>query len=352
MENVRNFRQVRKNGYDPSDVRRAFSEADDHLSNLKSTIDSGVATVDKLERELADLRNALRRNNSKPTFADLGSAFEQTLRVAEEQADKLVRDAEADAKVLRESARASAEELTRVTRQRSLQMMEDVDAELEDQRLDVERRISELVMEAEAKALQAQTIKETAQRREAALLAEVERDAAEVRSRLHQEIEDVKTELETLRQIAEREQLRIEREIKLALEEAERERLTRHEEAVRFVEERGREASDVIRTASDQADRMNDQTEEFTARARADAEALLKAARESASNLISRTRTRAETLSVLFDEHAAEMIDKAERRRASFLQQQETMREFSLELKALSSADALVSLDETEAQGN
>lgn len=101
MDVTRTFRSVRKNGYDPADVKRVFSDAESRMQELQQTSRAGLATVDKLERELADLRDALRRSNAKPTFADLGSAFEQTLRVAEEQADKLVNDAEADAKVAR-----------------------------------------------------------------------------------------------------------------------------------------------------------------------------------------------------------------------------------------------------------
>lgn len=348
MDITRNFRTVRKNGYDPSDVRRAFHDAESRMEELMQTTRSGAATVDKLERELADMRDALRRSNAKPTFADLGAAFEQTLRVAEEQADKLVADADVDAKVVRESARTTAELLTRTARQRATSLINDTESKIDEKRLGVEREISQLALKRESLILQGQTLKETAQRREAALVAEAERDASEVRSRLHQEIEDVKTELETLRQIAEREQLRIEREIKLALEEAERERLTRHEEAVAFVEAQTEEASISRSNASDEANNLMEQNDTFSASTRNDAEALLAAARESATNIISRARSRAETLPILFDEHAVEMMEKAERRRDGLERQREAMREFSLELKALASADAMVSIDESE----
>ncbi|MEG0363946.1 MAG: hypothetical protein RR600_09085, partial [Aurantimicrobium sp.] len=291
MDITRNFRTVRKNGYDPADVKRAFRDADLRMEELQQTTRSGAATVDKLERELADMRDAHRRSNTKPTFADLGSAFEQTLRVAEEQADKMVADAEADAKVVRESARALADQVTRTARNKANSLLNVTEAQIEDKRLDVEREVSQLTIEGETLILQGQTLKETAMRREAALVAEAERDAAEVRSRLHQEIEDVKTELETLRQIAEREQLRIEREIKLALEEAERERLTRHEEAVAFVEAQTQEASIIRRDDADEADNLNEQTDALLESARNDAQSLLPAARESATNMISRARS-------------------------------------------------------------
>ena len=347
METFKNFRTVRKNGYDPAGVKQIFRETESRIEELTQSIRLGGETVDKLERELADLRDALKRSNSKPTFADLGSAFEQTLRVAEQQADKLVADAVADANVVRESARASAEMLTRTSRNKATEIVSSAEAKIEERRLEVEREVSQLSMEAETLILQAQTLKESALRKEAALAAEVERDAAEERSRLHQEIEDIKTELDTLRQIAEREQLPIEREIKLALEEAEQERLSRHEEAVAFVGRQNSEALELQRVAAEEADNLKAQTDEYTAKTRADAEALLSAARQSATNLINRARSRAETLAILFDEHAAEMLLSADLRKDGLERQREAMREFSLELKALASADAMVSIDES-----
>ena len=102
------------------------------------------------------------------------------------------------------------------------------------------------------------------------------------------------------------------------------------------------------KAASDEVDNLSEQAEEFKLKTREDADALLDAARDSAMNLISRARSRAETLAILFDEHASEMMEKAERRRDALERQREAMREFSLELKALASADAMVSIDESE----
>jgi len=350
MDVTRNFKAVRRNGYDPAEVRRAFTDAEGRLDELKQSVVSGEATVDKLERELADLRDALRRSNSKPTFADLGSAFEQTLRVAEEQADKIINDADADAKVVRESARAHAETVTRDARVRANDLLASTEAQIDDTRVEVERQVTELTMIAESKALQAQTVTETAQRRAAALFAEAERDAAEVRARIHQEIEDVRTELETLRQISEREQFRIEREVKLALEEAERDRLARHEDAVRTVEAKQAEANQMSADAAEQINILNAESDAFLLKARADVDELLRSARDASAALINRARTRAETLTITFDEHVTEMLAKAERRADEIEREREAMRQFALELKALSSADAMVSLDESEAQ--
>lgn len=347
MENNFKFRMVRKNGFDPVGVKDVFRDKENRLEELSQSIRLGSETVEKLERELADLRNALQRSNSRPTFADLGSAFEQTLRVAEQQADKLVSDAVADANVIRESARAAAEMLTRTSRTKATEIINKAEAKIEEQRLDVEREISRLSLEADTLVLQAQTLKETASRKEAALIAEVERDAAEERSRLHQELEDIRAELDTLRQIAEREQLRIEREIKLAMEEAEQNRLTRHEEAVELVKQQNLQAMELQQAARLEADNLKEQTDEYLEKTQLDADALLIAARETATNLINRARSRAETLALLFDEHTEKMLVNADSRRDQLERQREAMREFSLELKALASADAMVSIDES-----
>jgi hypothetical protein len=46
------------------------------------------------------------------------------------------------------------------------------------------------------------------------------------------------------------------------------------------------------------------------------------------------------------------MLQKADRHREILERQREAMREFSLELKALASADAMVSIDESESLGD
>jgi cell division septum initiation protein DivIVA len=347
VEELSKFRTARRNGYDTEDVSRAFADITSRVERIEADRISAEKTADRLARELAEARATLKRASSKPTFADLGSAFEQTLRVAEEQASNMVQDSVAEAAVRRENARAVGEELTRSSRLRSEQLVAEAEAQAEELRVENKRRSMELIASAEAKQIEANTSTETAQRKAAGLVADAEREAADINSALHQEAEDVKTELSLLRQIAEREQLRIVREIRVAADQDERNRLALHEEAVAHVQSVTEQAALKVRDAADVAAQISNEAELFYAGARADSEALLANARETAKGLIARARSRAERLTTRYNEHASAIMADTEQRMAWLEEQQGALASFSHELRSMASSDSLVALDES-----
>ena len=182
MTDIRSFRTARR-GYDRQEVLRAISEANSKVEQLEADREVAEKTVDRLTRELTDLRGVLHRASSKPTYADLGSAFEHTLRVAEEQADKMVKDATAEARVLRESARAEAEQVTRASRLKAEKMVAESEARAEELRVETERRVTELNIQADARNSEARTSIEIAQRK-----ADVIRNAQALLARMEKEV--------------------------------------------------------------------------------------------------------------------------------------------------------------------
>lgn len=352
MDELGTFRTARRGGYDTEDVARAFTEISFRVERLEADRVSAEKTAERLSRELAEARATLKRASSKPSFADLGSAFEQTLRVAEEQAGKMVKDAAAESAVLRENTRAVGEQLTRSSRLRAEKLVAEAEGKAEELRVESDRRAMELVTTAEVKLIEANTSTETAQRKAAGFIADAEREAAEIHSALHQETEDVKTELSTLRQIAEREQLRIVREIRVAADQDERDRLALHEESVAHVQRVTEEATLKVRNASDVAAQMGIETEDHLAAARAESESILASSRKTANGMISRARVRAENLTTRYNEHALGILADTEQRMAWLDEQRHALEGFTLELRAMASSESLVSLDESEAQSN
>ena len=350
MDELSTFRTARRSGYDTEDVTRAFTEISSRADRLEVERASAEKSAERLSRELAEARATLKRASAKPSFADLGSAFEQTLRVAEEQAGKMVQDAAAEAAALRENARAIGEQLTRSSRQRAEKLVAEAEGKAEDVRVESDRRAMELISLAEARLVEANTSTETAQRRAAGLVADAEREAAEVHAGLHQETEDVKTELSLLRQIAEREQLRIVREIRVAADQDERERLALHEESVAHVQNVIEQAALRVRDASDVASHTSGEGEDFFAATRVNSEAILTSARDTASGLISRARLRAERLTTRYNEHASGIMADSEQRMAWLEEQRVALDSFAFELRSMGSTESLVSIDESEAQ--
>ena len=73
-----------RRGYEPADVDRAFADITARIERAQANREETDQAIERLTRELNDAKSALKRANSKPSFSDLGAAFEQTLRVAEE----------------------------------------------------------------------------------------------------------------------------------------------------------------------------------------------------------------------------------------------------------------------------
>ena len=72
-----------KKGLDPEQVNVALSDVQVEVSRLESERAEIDKRIDTLTREIAEVRSALKRASAKPSFSDLGAAFEQTHRVAE-----------------------------------------------------------------------------------------------------------------------------------------------------------------------------------------------------------------------------------------------------------------------------
>lgn len=71
-------------GYDSAEVDGYIAELEARLAELQGDQSENVRAIQRLSRELSDTNDRLAK--VKPSFAELGSAFEETLRLAEQQA--------------------------------------------------------------------------------------------------------------------------------------------------------------------------------------------------------------------------------------------------------------------------
>ena len=94
-------------GYDKGEVDAAVSAMREELDHVRDYNYKAASEVEFLKSEIASLKQRLKRD-AGTGYAELGAQFEQTLRVAEEQARKLMTDAGQDALRVRESFRWTA----------------------------------------------------------------------------------------------------------------------------------------------------------------------------------------------------------------------------------------------------
>jgi len=86
---IENF-SLEMRGYKKDEVDRVLGELRAELEHLRDYNFNAATETEALRTEVANLR---KKKDSAPGYAELGAQFEQTLRLAEEQAKKLVADA-------------------------------------------------------------------------------------------------------------------------------------------------------------------------------------------------------------------------------------------------------------------
>ena len=118
---------------------------------------------------------------------------------------------------------------------------------------------------AQPQLVEARTTTEEAELQAAGIRADAERYAAETRAKIHAEIEDAKAEVALLRQLAERDELRVRSEIKVLQDEAVQERMSLHNEATKQVQRRQDEADRMLADVAARAHALNLEAEEHLA---------------------------------------------------------------------------------------
>ena len=111
-------------GYRKDEVDRALNDLRREL--IKSNTDRAEAAkeIRLLQSRVSDLQGELDEAGT-PTYSGLGTRLESTLRVAEEQATRLISQADIDAQRLRSSSRIEADRTLREARDEARDTLED-----------------------------------------------------------------------------------------------------------------------------------------------------------------------------------------------------------------------------------
>ena len=285
-----------KRGYEPADVDRAFAQITGRIANAQELRDEAEKDIERLNRELNEARTAVKRANSKPTFSDLGAAFEQTLRVAEEQAGKLLQDASAEVATVRDSAKADADRIHVSSERQAHKLLAEAEKRAEKIAEDSSKKSTDLVADAEAQFAASNAALLAAAESIAAIEKKAIADTREVTENAKQETEQARREMATLRDLQSRDQLRIEREITVTREKAQRENDRLAEETSTFISEILADAQAQVVEAERKVDQLVGEAESLSGKTHQDADLLRRTSQETAAGIIARAQERAQVL--------------------------------------------------------
>lgn len=328
-----------KRGFEPADVDRAFAQITSRIANAQELRDEAEKDIERLSRELNEARLAVKRANSKPTFSDLGAAFEQTLRVAEEQAGKLLQDASEEVATVRDSAKADAERIQVSAERQAHKLLAEAEKRSEKVLEDSTRRSVDLVADAEARLEAANLALNVAAKSIAGIEKKAAADTREIMDNAKLETEQARREMATLRDLQSRDQLRIEREVTVTREKAQRENERLAEETSAFTAEILADAQVQVAEADRKAEQLIGAADSLLGKAHHDADALRRGSQATAAGIIVRAQERAQTLNNQTFDYKTKVLAEAAMTIANLEDARQRILDFNGELAAMETVD-------------
>ena len=335
-----------KKGLDPAQVDIALGDIQAEASRLESERAQIDKQIDKLTREIAEVRSALKRASAKPSFSDLGAAFEQTLRVAEEQAGKLISDAQVSSSETRRAAEAEASAITEAAEKQAATLLKDSQERVTRLLAESEKKLAATLKVAQTALAQAEPQFVEAEKIAASISREGEQRRLALETELAQEVEQSRAEIATLRQLHERDHRRISDEVDAARAKAERESSRLAAENEVYVRQLLDSSQVQFDEASERAREMVVEAQANFGLARQEAIAMLREARETAARIVRRARVRAETLTQRLEERNAILLANGEQLVEDLSAETDAVQAFNSELRVISMSEPTESASE------
>ena len=347
-------------------LRAELTAAKARVAKAEAQIDSAAAAAEERSREVVErLEAELTAANAKVATAEqrahalaeelvAGSAesqtrpqFEEILRVAEEQASLVIRNASIQGDRLLEAAR---EEI--LNRRKDLQVEAESilsqaqhDAQQVRLRIDTELTAHQARLEREG-AHAAERISQ-AEQEAAAIRTEAEKGAAALRSMVARETSLSRAEAEeTVRELRVR-ALEFEESLTRRQDDAQQEFLMLHNQAVAHAERITQDANEQVAASLEHAQRLGAKADDFDRLMRAQAQQIEADASMRSREQVERARVKAEKIIEMVTAHSQAVLRDAEDRTRQLRWQQHQLMSFMAEVKELIRPEASLEAPDT-----
>lgn len=332
MANPEFKRAVR--GYDSAEVDEFVAQLQSKISELEGDQSENVRAIQKLNRELSDTSERLAK--VKPSFAELGSAFEETLRLAEQQAAAMIQDAGNESAATLSQARGEASRVRESADREARQLVDEARAKSEELRLQVEREVAQERQRIADERAKAETVRTRAERAAANMISQAEKQIAEARAENNRIIEELKREANELLRIASENKVATDAQIRDELDEAERSRSAIHDEADRYAAQAYEQADAHVESAVQRASNIMKESEAHFEEAQVRAQETRDEARQYAEGLIQTSMNQAREVSRDTDDFVANFLLDAEARLEEGRRQQIALTDYVHKLRLVS----------------
>lgn len=313
------------------------NEVDEYIGWLRKTMSEleqynalAVKEQNSLRERVVQLEESLKLAKS-PGYAQLGAQFEQTLRLAESEAAKLVNEAGKEALRIREVAKAEYEKAQFKAEDDAKSIVDRATKEARTLIIAARKQADEIMERVEDQLRSVQAERAQLQKEAAVIRSESENYAAQVKADLQSEVERIQMDnARLLKRNAD-----IELEIKSKIDEGEKQALELFRKLQRESEETREQADRELQAALVEAASLIENAESTLERARRDADRMAQESQSMAAALLADARSRAEDMAIKSLDITRDAIAEAEYRLAKLPAQQNAIQNFLEETRQM-----------------
>jgi cell division septum initiation protein DivIVA len=173
-------------GYNRSQVENMIEEMRIEIEHLGTYNERAASEISTLKAEVLELKIQVKTGGPNGYVA-LRAQFEQTLGLAEEQAEKMLADAGQYALRIREESKSAADALKRGAKNKADRIIQEAEMKMEEARLEAASRHAEILNAALVSVTEANDRLQKAQTEASAIKSDGEKYAREIRSQVHLE---------------------------------------------------------------------------------------------------------------------------------------------------------------------
>ena len=327
-----------------AELAAARSEAGASADELRTQLAAAQAKATDAENRLRALGEEL---TDSPEGTPSRHRFEEVLRVAEEQAGVLLRNATDQGERLLVAAREEVQNRRNQAQAEADAIVSQAqhDAQQSQLRIDTELTAHQARLEREAAHAAEKVLQ--AEREAAAIRTEAEKGAAALRSMVARETEHARAEAEeSVRELRMR-AMEFEASLTRRQDDAQQEFLVLHNQAVAHAERITQDANEQVAASLAHAQRVASKAEDFERLMRAQAQQIEADATIRAHEHLDRARDKAQRIMDMVTSHSQSVLRDAEDRTRQLRWQQQQLTSFMSEVADLIRPESAVAVSET-----
>ncbi|MFH8252205.1 DivIVA domain-containing protein [Microbacterium sp. B2969] len=329
-----------------AEVKAAKAQGRDAIERAQAASAQGRDEVDRLQADLtaAEARAADAEKRVQTLSDELVGAtadtpnrpqFEEVLRVAEEQAGVLLRNATVQGERLLEVAREEIDKRHKDARAEAEAIIGQAQHDAQQARLRIDTELTAHEARLEREAAHATEKISQAEREAAAIRAEAEKGAAALRSMVARETDLARAEADEAVREQRMRALEFEASLTRRQDDAQQEFLMLHNQAVAHAERITLDANEQVAASLEHAQRVASKAEDFERLMRAQAQQIEADANIRARETLEKSRDKAQRILELVSNHSQSVLRDAEDRTRQLRWQQHQLVSFMAEVKEL-----------------